>query len=74
MNLLNAEPQKLSNLLHAFYTKTKIQTGDVFLVWRLKKLVEQRNIVMLGEWSKGWKDITLALAGYKQSELYATEV
>jgi hypothetical protein len=27
-----------------------------------------------GEWSKGWKDITLALAGYKQSELYAAEV
>ena len=54
----------MSKLLHSFYTKTKIQTGDVFLVWRIKKLIEQDKIVMQGEWSKGWKDITLALAGY----------
>jgi hypothetical protein len=74
LNLLNAEPQKLGKLLHSFYSKTKIQTGDVFLVWRIKKLIEQNKIVMQGEWSKGWKDVTLALAGYKQSELYATEV
>jgi len=74
LNLLNAEPQKLSKLLHHFYSKTKIQTGDVFLVWRIKKLLEQNKIVMQGEWSKGWKDITLSLAGYKQTELYITQV
>ena len=73
VNLLNTEPQKLSKLLHSFYSKAKIQTGDVFLVWRIKKLVEQNKILVQGEWSKGWKDITLSLADYKQSALYAAE-
>ena len=44
LNLLNAEPQKLGKLLHTFYAKTKIQTGDVFLVWRIKKLIEQKRL------------------------------
>jgi len=74
LNLLHGEPQKLSKLLHTFYNKAKIHTGDVFLVWRIKKLIEQNKIVMQGEWGKGWKDVTLALAGYKQQELEVTEV
>lgn len=74
LGLLNAEPQKLNKLLQHFYAKTKIQAGDVFIVWRIKKLLEQSRIVMQGDWGKGWKDITLALAGYKQSELYTSEV
>ena len=73
LNLLNVEPQKLGKFLHSFYSKTKIQTGDVFLVWRIKKLAEQNKILIQGDWSKCWKDITLALADCKQTVLYEAE-
>jgi hypothetical protein len=73
LNLLNAEPQKLNKVLQHFYSKTKIQTGDLFLVWRIKKLAEQNKLAIVGDWSKGWKDIILSLADYKQSERYTTE-
>ncbi len=66
LNLLTTEPQKLNKLLHSFYNKTTIQTGDVFLVWRIRRMIEQNRILLQGDWSKGWKDIILSLADYRQ--------
>jgi hypothetical protein len=42
----------LSNTLH----RMKIKTGDVFIMWRLKELINQGKIEVTGEVSKGWKD------------------
>ncbi len=67
--IINKEPQKLSKFLHSFYAKTKAHVGDVFIVWRIKTLCEQNKIVVLGDWSKGWKDIAVQSPSYQQTLL-----
>ena len=67
--LLQNEPQKLTRYLHSFYAKTKVQTGDVFIVWRIRLLAEENKIIITGDWNKGWKDITIHLPSYQQVEL-----
>ncbi len=42
----------LSNTLH----RMKIKTGDVFIMWRLRELINEGKIDVTGEVSKGWKD------------------
>jgi uncharacterized protein YdeI (BOF family) len=39
----------------------KIKTGDVFLLWRMKKLAEQEQIEINGETTKSWKDFEVKL-------------
>lgn len=58
---VTAEFQKLSKVLHTIFSKIKIQTGDVFLVWRIKKLIEEGKIEMQGDWEKGWKEVEIKL-------------
>jgi len=62
LSVINAEPQKLSKLLQTALGKMKIQTGDVFLVWRLRQLAEAGKIEIEGDWNKGWKEVTVKLA------------
>ncbi len=63
LNKLTCEPQKLNKFLHTLYSKTKIKTGDVFLVWRIRQLIEEGKLEAQGDWAKGWKEITIRLAG-----------
>ena len=42
-------------------SKMKIQTGDVFLVWRIRLLEQEGRITVQGEWTKGWKEIEVKL-------------
>ena len=63
VSLITAEPQKLPKLLHALYSKVKIKTGDVFVVWRLQKLAETGQIEINGDLERGWKELTVRLAG-----------
>jgi len=69
---LTSEWQKawrvLSNTLH----RMKIKTGDVFLMWRMKELVGQGRIEVLGDISKGWKEFDVKLPG-NQDENANTE-
>jgi hypothetical protein len=60
--------QKLSKVLHQTLSKMKIQTGDVFLVWRICKLIENGNVEMQGDWSKGWKEVEIKTASSNSSE------
>lgn len=39
-----------------------VQTGDAFLVWRLRELANQGVLIINGDLSKGWKDLTVQLA------------
>ncbi len=53
----------LSNTLH----RMKIKTGDVFLMWRMKELIAQGRIEVLGDVSKGWKEFDVKLPGAKDA-------
>jgi hypothetical protein len=63
MRNITSEWQKawrvLSNTLH----RMKIKTGDVFLMWRMKELIAQGRIEILGDVSKGWKEFDVRLPG-----------
>lgn len=52
----------LSNTLH----RMKIKTGDIFIMWRMKELINTGKIEVTGDVSKGWKDFDVKLAGGKQ--------
>jgi Domain of unknown function (DUF1835)/Protein of unknown function len=54
--------QKLTKVLHNALGKMKIQTGDVFLVGRIKQLIETQKVEMQGSWEKGWKEVEIKLA------------
>ncbi|NCI46490.1 DUF1835 domain-containing protein [Sediminibacterium soli] len=58
-----AEPQKLGKLLMNIFNKMKVKTGDVFLVWRMRELAAANKLETGGDWNKGWKEITVKLAG-----------
>lgn len=49
----------LSNTIH----RMKIKTGEVFLMWRMKKLIAEGRAEIMGESAKGWKDFDIKLAG-----------
>jgi len=51
----------------------KIKTGDVFLMWRMKHLINEGKIEISGEVSKGWKDFDVKLGGAKQVVVVSTE-
>jgi Protein of unknown function/Domain of unknown function (DUF1835) len=63
LSAVTAEPQKLYKLLGNMFSKMKIKTGDVFLVWRIKELISAGKLQAGGDWTKGWKEITIRLAG-----------
>ena len=58
----------LSNTLH----RMKIKTGDVFLMWRMKHLINEGRIETLGDVSKGWKEFDVRLPG-KEMDAEITE-
>lgn len=63
LTAVTAEPQKLYKLLGNMLGKMKIKTGDVFLVWRIKEMISTGKLEASGDWAKGWKEITIRLAG-----------
>lgn len=63
LSAINAEPQKLNKILGTIFGKMKIKTGDVFLVWRIRELINAGKLEAAGDWNKGWKEMTLKLAG-----------
>jgi len=58
---LSNEWQKGSKAMHSILGKMKIKTGDVFLLWRMKKLAEEGKIEINGDTSKSWKDFEVRL-------------
>ena len=61
LTVITLEPQKLSKILSNVFSKTKIKTGDVFLVLRIRKLAEFGDLEVTGDWGKGWKEISVKL-------------
>lgn len=54
---------KLNKLLVNILSKMKVKTGDVFLVWRMQQLVKAMKIEIVGDWSKGWKELVISSYG-----------
>src|SRR5262249_43603532 len=53
---LNSDWQKASRVLVNTLHRMKTKTGDVFIMWRLKQLIQQGRIEILGDADKGWKE------------------
>ncbi|HEV7780445.1 MAG TPA: DUF1835 domain-containing protein [Chitinophagaceae bacterium] len=70
---LTAEWQKATRVLSNTLHRMKIKTGDLFLMRRMKHLVNEGRIEMTGDMDKSWKDFDVKLAGAKQAENTAAE-
>lgn len=55
IKLINHDWQKASKVLHTFFFKAKIVTGDAFLLWRIKLMIAEGKIDAQGE-IKNMKD------------------
>lgn len=60
---ITGEWQKASRVLSNTLHRMKIKTGDVFLMWRMKKLINDGRIEAMGEPDKGWKEFDVKLPG-----------
>jgi hypothetical protein len=69
---LTGEPQKLQKIFNSLFTKQKVKTGDVFLVWRMREMAKDGSIEIAGDWNKGWKEITIKLASVTTQATEAT--
>lgn len=49
----------LTNTLH----RMKIKTGDVFIMWRMKHLINEGKIETMGDVNGGWKEFDVRKAG-----------
>jgi len=63
LSAVTGEAQKLHKILQFIFSKLKLKTGDVFVVWRLRELAASGRIEITGDWSKGWKEIEIRKAG-----------
>jgi hypothetical protein len=61
LSALSTEPQKLQKIFHTLFGKMKLHTGDVFLAWRIRVLINEGKMGVTGDWKNGWKDIILKL-------------
>jgi Domain of unknown function (DUF1835)/Protein of unknown function len=60
---LTGDWQKASRLLTNTLHRMKIKTGDVFILWRMKQLINEGRIEITGDMNKGWKDVDVKGAG-----------
>ena len=58
---LTSEWQKGNKAIHAILAKMKIKTGDIFLLWRMRKLAEEAKVEIHGDPAKGWKEFEVRL-------------
>lgn len=59
----------LTNTLH----RMKIKTGDIFIMARMKQLITEGKLEVMGDVNKGWKDFDVRLAGAKKNEAAVAE-
>lgn len=59
LSALGKSEIRLNKLISNLLSKMRVKTGDAFLVWRTRQMIEQNQIATSGDWQKGWKDIML---------------
>ncbi|HYK44958.1 MAG TPA: DUF1835 domain-containing protein [Parafilimonas sp.] len=76
LKAITAEDQKLQKIFHTIFSKIKVRTGDAFLAWRMRQLIDEGKIEMTGDWKNGWKEVALKLPavvpGDEKAELDVT--
>jgi Protein of unknown function./Domain of unknown function (DUF1835). len=68
VSVITTEFQKVSKILNQAFSKMKIKTGDAFLAWRIKKLLEQGQLEIQGDWANGWKEIEIKIFSNQNNE------
>jgi hypothetical protein len=68
LKAVTQEPQKLQKIFQTLFSKMKLHTGDVFLVWRMKELANEGRLEIIGDWNNGWKEISVKLPASPQQE------
>src|SRR5258705_1132858 len=63
---LTTEWQKATRVLTNTLHRMKIKTGDVFIMWRMKHLINEGRIEVTGDMTKNWKEFDVKLPGAKQ--------
>lgn len=58
---LGTEAQKGNKAMYMILGKMKIKTGDLFLLWRMKRLAEEGKLEINGSVSRGWKDFEVRI-------------
>jgi len=67
--VLSTDWQKGNKAIFNILGKMKIKTGDIFLLWRMKKLAEEDQIEINGDPSKGWKEFEVRLKTATQAQI-----
>jgi hypothetical protein len=67
-NITN-EWQKATRVLTNTLHRMKIKTGDVFLMQRMKQLITEGKIIVMGDIEKGWKDFDVKKPEGTQTEI-----
>jgi len=65
---VTGEWQKSWRVLSNTLNRMKIKTGDVFIMWRMKQLVQEGKIEVLGDINKGWKEFDGRRPGAPKTE------
>ncbi|MBC7828563.1 MAG: DUF1835 domain-containing protein [Chitinophagaceae bacterium] len=60
MKFISSDWQKASRLIHTFLNKAAYKTGDAFLLWRLKGMIDAGELDMQGE-KKNMKDFEVKM-------------
>jgi hypothetical protein len=68
MTFITKNWTKVSKLFQQYYTKVKETTGDVYLLWRLKQLVEDGKIEMQGN-MQNMKEFEVRMPGVDVSQV-----
>ncbi len=61
LSALTSEWQKGNKAMHNILSKMKIKTGDIFLLWRIKQLVQLEQVEINGDTCNSWKDFEVRL-------------
>jgi len=62
MNFITKDWTKVSKLLQQYFSKVKETTGDAYLLWRLKQMIEDGKLEMQGN-MQNMKEFEVRLAG-----------
>ena len=68
LKFIDNEWQKVSKLFQQYYSKVKETTGDAYLLWRLKQLIEEGKVEMQGN-IQNMKEFEVKLAGVVNPEV-----
>lgn len=69
LNGLGNEWQKGHKAMQSIFSRMKMKTGDVFLLWRIKWLAGEGKIQINGDTSKNWKDFEVRLTSATTEEI-----